>query len=164
MADAEQPVPPAVHAVPRQLRLICAVVAAVIVVVMVVVGLLLTSSSTGVVSFHTSDQIAMIVLGLVLGAGVLALGRPRVDADAEGVRIRNILGSYDLPWEMIRGVRFGRNEQWASLELANGDEIAVLGLQAGDGERAAAAVEGLRALLAAKTPAPVQEPPRLYYD
>ena len=164
MSDTEPVTPPAVHAVPRRLRLICAVVAAVIVVVMVVVGLLLKSSSTGVVSFHTSDQVAMIVLGLVFGAGVLALGRPRVDADADGVRVRNIVGSYALPWAMVRGIEFQRSSQWAALLLANGDELAVLALQAGDGERAAAAVEGFRALLAANRPEPVQEPPRLYYD
>ena len=164
MPAAERPAPSSVSAVPRRLRLACAVTAAVIVGVMVVVGVLLKSSSTGVVSFHTSDQVAMIVLGVVLGAGVLALGRPRLDADADGVRVRNVLASYRLSWDMVRGVRFERSAQWATLELANGDEIAVLALQAGDGEPAAAAVEGLRALLAANTPEPVQEPPRLYYD
>ena len=164
MPDADRSAPPAVHAVPRRLRLACAATAVVIVVVMVVVGLLLKSSSTGVVSFHTSDQVAMIVLGLLLGAGVLALGRPRLDADGDGVRVRNIVGSYSLPWSMVRGVTFARSAQWATLELSNGDEIAVLALQAGDGERAAAAMDGLRALLKANTPEPAPEPPRLYYD
>lgn len=164
MSGPERPVPPAVSAVPRKLRMVCAAAATVIVAVMVVVGLLLKSSSTGVVSFHTSDQVAMIVLGLVLGAGVLALGRPRVDADADGIRVRNIVGTYALPWDMVRGLRFDPSAQWASLELANGDELAVLALQVGDGERAATAVEGIRALRATYGPAPVQEPPRLYYD
>lgn len=159
-----QPAPAAVHAVPRRLRIVCAIGAAVLVGVMVVVGLLLKSSSTGVVSFQTSDQVAMIVLGLVLGAGVLALGRPRLDADADGVRVRNLVGSYTLGWDMVRGIRLDRSAQWATLELANGDEMAVLALQVVDGERAAAAMDGLRALLKANTPEPVQEPPRLYYD
>jgi hypothetical protein len=131
------------------MRLVCALTAAVIVVVMVVVGLLLRSSSTGVVSFHTSDQVAMICLGLLIGAGVLALGRSRVDADAASVRVRNILGSHQLPWELVRSVRFERSSAWATLLLANGDELAVLAVQAADKQRAVAAVEGLRALLAA---------------
>jgi hypothetical protein len=144
------------------LRLICAATASVVVVVLVVVGVLLKSSSTGVVSFHTSDQVAMIVLGLVLGAGILALGRPRVDADAAGVRVRNILGSHALPWELVRSVRFDRSSAWATLLLANGDELAVLAVQASDKERALAAVEGLRALLAFHRPPEPARPPLLY--
>jgi hypothetical protein len=144
------------------MRLICAATAAVVVVVMVVVGLLLKSSSTGVVSFHTSDQVAMIVLGLVIGAGILALGRPRMDADATGVRVRNILGSYRLPWDLVRSVRFDRTSAWATLLLANGDELAVLAVQASDKERAVDAVEGLRSLLGTyRTPEPPR-PPLLY--
>jgi hypothetical protein len=160
--DSPAPAPAPVSAVPRRMRLICAVTAGVVVVAMVVVGVLLTSSSTGVVSFHTSDQVAMIVLGLVLGAGILALGRPRIDADAAGVRVRNILGSHQLGWDLIRSVCFDRSSAWATLLLANGDELAVLAVQAADKERAVAAVEGLRELLATyRTPEP-RRPPLLY--
>nr|WP_245887726.1 PH domain-containing protein [Geodermatophilus tzadiensis] len=162
------PSPPAapdpVTAVPRRLRLACALVAAAVVAAMTVVALLLTSSSTGVVAFGPTDQVAMAGLGLFLGAGILALGRPRVDADAAGVRVRNLLGRADLPWDVVRAVRFDRGAAWASLELANGDEMAVVAVQAVDGERAAVAVEGLRALHAAaraRQPAP---PPLLYDD
>jgi hypothetical protein len=145
------------------MRLICALTAAVVVVVMVVVGLLLKHSSTGVVSFHTSDQVAMICLGLAIGAGILALGRSRVDADADGVHVRNILGRHDLPWQLVRSVRFDSSSAWASLLLADGDELSVLAVQAADKERAVAAVEGLRALLSASR---LPEPPRppLLYD
>jgi hypothetical protein len=144
------------------MRLICALVAGVVLAVMVVVGLLLTSSSTGVVSFHTSDQVAMIVLGVLLAAGILLLGRPRVDADDAGVRVRNVLGSHDLPWAAVRSVRFDRSSPWASLLLVTGEEVAVLAVQAVDGERAVAAVEGLRGLLAAHRPPEPPRPPLLY--
>jgi hypothetical protein len=159
-------VPPAVTAtvtaVPRRMRSVCAAVAAVVLLVMVVVGLLLKSSSTGVVSFHTSDQIAMIVLGLLLAAGILLLGRPRVDADDDGARVRNILGSHHLPWSAVRSVRFERKSSWATLLLVTGEEVAVLAVQSADGERAVAAVEGLRALLAAHRPPEPPRPPLLY--
>jgi hypothetical protein len=90
------------------MRLVCAGLAAVVLVVAVVVAVLLKSSSTGVVSFQTSDQVAMIGLGLLLAVGILLLARPRVDADDAGVRVRNILGSHDLPWPAVRSVRFER--------------------------------------------------------
>ena len=158
---------PAVSAVPRRLRILCAAAAAVVVGVMVVVGVLLKSSVTGVVTFRTSDQVAMIGLGLLMGAGILLLGRSRVDADADGVRVRNILGRHELPWSAVKAVRFDRNSAWASLLLSNDDELAVLALQAGDGMRTVAAVEGLRALLAsAKAIEKANEParPPLLYD
>jgi Bacterial PH domain len=146
------------------MRLVCAAAAAVVVVAMIVVGALLKSSSTGVVSFHTADQVAMICLGLIIGAGILALGRPRVDADAEGIRVRNILGSHRLGWELVRSVRFDRSSAWASLLLTTGEELAVLAVQAADKEYAVSAVEGLRALLAASRPAADPGPPLLYDD
>lgn len=147
MTDGAAPRP--VSAVPRRLRLICGLAAAAIVTVMTVVAVLLKSSSTGVVAFRTADQVAMVFLGLALGAAVLLLARPRVDADADGVRVRNVLGAHQLPWSVVRAVRFDRHSPWASLLLTSGDELSVLAVQAGDGERAADAVDGLRALLAA---------------
>jgi hypothetical protein len=159
--------PPTVSAVPRRLRIVCAVAAAVVVAVMVVVGVLLKSTATGVVTFRTSDQVAMIGLGLLMGAGILLLGRSRVDAGPEGIRVRNILGRHELPWTAVRAVRFDRNSAWASLLLTNDDELAVLAVQAGDGMRAVTAVEGLRALLAhAQAVEEAQRPPRqpLLYD
>ena len=156
--------PPAVSAVPRRLRIICAVAAAVVVGVMVVVGLLLKSSSTGVVSFRTADQVAMIGLGLFLGTGILLLGRSRVDADVDGVRVRNILGRHELPWSAVKAVRFDRNSAWASLLLSNDDELALLAVQAGDRMRAVRAVEGLRALLAHAKSLEPAKPPLLYDD
>lgn len=164
MPELETSTPAPVDAVPRRMRLVCALTAAVVVVVMVVVAVLLKHSSTGVVSFHTSDQVAMVVLGLILGAGILVLGRSRVDADRSGVRVRNILITRRLPWEMVRAVRFERSSSWATLLLANGDELAVLALQAVDGERTVQAVDGLRAWVAATRPPEPPRVPLLYED
>jgi hypothetical protein len=155
-----------VSAVPRRMRLLCAATAAAVVALMVVVGVLLkhSESSTGTVSFQTSDQVAMICLGLLLGAGILALARPRVDADATGIRVRNILASHRLGWDLVRSVRFDRSSAWASLLLTTGEELALLAVQAADKEYAVTAVEGLRALLAANRPAADPGPPLLHGD
>jgi hypothetical protein len=155
--------PAAVTAVPRRWRLCCAVVAAVVAAVLGYVALSLPSQDTGV-SFDVADQVALAVLGLVLGAGVLALGRPRVDADPNGLRVRNLGGVHDLPWTAVRAIRFDRRFKWASVVLTNDDEFALLAVQAADGERAATAVEGLRALLAAARAQEPAPPPLLYDD
>ena len=167
VTDRAEPRP--VTAVPRRLRVICVLAAVVLVTVMSVVALLLKESSTGVVAFGTADQVAMVVLGLSMAAGVLWLARPRVEADAAGIRVRNVLGDHRLPWSVVRAVRFDRHSPWATLLLSNGDELAVLAVQAADKERAAVAVEGLRALHAASAAAdgaagggPADRTPLLY--
>ena len=76
--------PRPVSAVPRRLRLITALWPAGLVVAMTVVAVLLKSSTTGVVSFHTSDQVAMVGLGLASAPGCCSSARSRVDADADG--------------------------------------------------------------------------------
>lgn len=138
-----------VTAVPRRLRIIVTVAAISLLAAMAVVAARLPSSSVGVVAFGTVDQAAMLGLGLVMAAAVLFLGRPRVDADEHGVRVRNIATAEDVSWARVKAVRFEAKSSWATLLLRNGDELAVLALQATDGERTVAAVRGLRALLAA---------------
>jgi hypothetical protein len=164
VTDPSAPAPRPVSAVPRLMRLLCATAAGGVVAVMLVVALTLPSSSTGVVRFGTVDQVAVAGLGLVLGAGLLALGRSRVDADATGIRFRNIALVHELPWSAVRAVAFDRKSPWASLVLRNGDEVSLLAVQAVDKERAVRAVEGLRALLAAARAQEPVPPPLLYDD
>jgi hypothetical protein len=146
------------------MRHVLGLLAAAVVLVGAFVALTLPDNSTGVVAFGTVDQLAVAGIGVVLGAGVLLLGRSRVDAAAEGIRIRNLAITHELPWTAVRAVAFDPKSSWASLVLRNGDEVSLLAVQAADRERAVQAVEGLRALLAeakAKEPAP---PPLLYDD
>lgn len=139
-----------VSARPRKATKVAWILSAVVVVVFTVVGSLLhgaTDGGRGV--FQTGDQIAMICLGLLAAAGILMFTRPRVEADLRGVRIRNLIGGYDLPWDVVRAVQFNRGAPWASLELQDDDLVAVMAVQAADKAYAVAAVRGLRALLAA---------------
>lgn len=150
MGDVPAPsaVPARVSAVPRLLRVVCALLAVAVVAVMVVVALR-TQPSDALNPFDAADRVAIGGVGVFVGAAILALGRSRVDGDASGIRVRNVVGGRTLPWEAVRAVRFERRAWWATLELANGDAISITALQAVDGERAATAVEGLRALLEA---------------
>jgi hypothetical protein len=97
-------------------------------------------------TFQRGDQTAMIGLGLLIGLGILTLTRPRVRADATGIKIRNVVGGYDLPWSVVRKVRFDRNLPWATLELLDDESVSVHALQAADKEYAVDGVRALRAL------------------
>ena len=97
-------------------------------------------------SFQRGDQIAMVGLGILLGLGILAFCRPRVTADPEGVHVRNVIGGYDLPWNVVRAVRFDRNSAWAHLELHDDEQVPIHALQAVDKDYAVDGVRTLRAL------------------
>ena len=107
------------------------------------------STGDGPGSFQRGDQLAMVGLGLLLAAGILLFTRPRVEADAAGIRVRNVVGSYDLPWSVVRAVTFGRGAPWVTLDLHDDDVVAVMAVQAADREHAVAVARRLRALLAA---------------
>lgn len=134
-----------VTAYPRRTRQTCVVMAILVVAGFAVIGALLKQSTAGT-AFHTSDQFAMIGLGVIIAAGVLSLARPRVYADAERIRIRNIVMSHDLRWQVVEAVRFDDGASWASLDLHDDEQVAILAIQAVDKARAVEAVHGLRAL------------------
>jgi hypothetical protein len=99
--------------------------------------------------FHPEDQVAMIILGFLCAIGILWFTRPRIIADAGSVRVRNLLGWVEVPWELVTAVRFDRGSPWVAIDLRDDDVISVMAIQATDKEYAVAAVRGLRALLAA---------------
>ncbi|MEV4202799.1 PH domain-containing protein [Micromonospora globbae] len=129
---------------PRRIRVVCWASAAVLLIVFTLVATSLHGATgSGYGTFQRGDQLAMVGLGVFGALGFLLFTRPRVEADARGVRVRNIVGSYELPWEVVRGVRFDRGAPWASLELHDDDLLPMVALQAADKELA---VEGVRAL------------------
>jgi len=97
-------------------------------------------------AFQTPDQVAMILLGLLVAAGSLMLARPSIEADEAGVRVRNLFGTVELPWAVVRGVRFNRGAPWVTLDLHDDDVVSVLAIQAADKEHAVRAVRALRDL------------------
>ena len=138
-----------VKAKPIKATRVAWVLAVVVIAVFAAVGTTLrgaTDSGKGV--FQAGDQWAMIVLGVLGALGILMFTRPRVEADENGLRIRNVVGGYELPWEVVRAVRFGRGSSWVSLELQDDDVVSVMAIQSSDKEYALDAVRTLRALLA----------------
>ncbi|SNT66208.1 PH domain-containing protein [Asanoa hainanensis] len=126
-----------------------AAIAVVVVFTAVSFGLTGSTGDSTTAVFQRGDQTAMIGLGIAFAAGILLFLRPRVEADAAGIRIRNVIGSYDLPWEVVRAIRFDGGVSFASAELHDDELITIVALQVVDKEYALGAVRSLRALLAA---------------
>jgi PH (Pleckstrin Homology) domain-containing protein len=140
---------------PQKIRWVAGALAGGVVVLFTAISFGL-SGSTGFDNsgqFEKGDQTAMIGLGILIALGILAFCRPRVIADAESVRIRNVVGGYDLPWSVVRAVRFDRNSPWAQLELHDDEQVSIHALQAADKDYAVEGVRALRALHSASVSA-----------
>ncbi|MDN3238363.1 PH domain-containing protein [Glycomyces tritici] len=93
------------------------------------------------------DQIAMIGLG-VIGAGIaLSFLRLRVRADEKGIEVTNVASKRYFPWQVVTAINFTDKMTWATVELADDDEMSIMAVQVSDKERAVAAIKHLRALL-----------------
>jgi hypothetical protein len=143
-------VPPAVIAKPHRARIICWIAAPIVLVVFLLITTgLHGKTGDGPGTFQRGDSIAMIGLGVLAALGVLMFTRPRVIADLEGVKVRNVFGSYEVSWDVVRAVTFGRGAPWLTLELYDDDVLSVMAIQAADKDYAVKAARGLRALHAA---------------
>ena len=140
---------------PRKLIRICAGLAVFVLVGFGIVAYALGrtgasgNGAQGQITFRLPDQLALFGIGVLLAAALLAFTRARVEADAAGIRVRNVVGETTLPWQVVRGVRLDEGSSWASLDLHDDDTVALLAVQANDGELAVQAVLDLRALLKA---------------
>jgi len=133
---------------PRKVLVVAWASAVLVVALFTAIAVVLRNSPTGVY-FRLADQIAMVVMGLLLAGIVLLLARPRVRADGAGIEVRNIGSARYLPWEVVLAVAFPDGASWARLELADDEYLPVLAIQAVDGLRAVDAITKIRALHAA---------------
>ncbi|MCK0175251.1 MULTISPECIES: PH domain-containing protein [Mycobacteriaceae] len=121
--------------------------AALIVAVHVAVGLLLKVGSSGVI-FQTADQVAIALVGCIIGAVVLLFARPRLRAGAAGVAVRNLWSDRVIRWADVEGVSFPRGARWARLDLPDDEYIPLMAIQSVDKLRAVEAMERLRETMA----------------
>jgi hypothetical protein len=133
---------------PRKVLLAAWVGAVATVVLFTVIAVLLRNSPTGVY-FRLADQVALVLMGLLVAAGVLLLARPRVRADADGIEVRNILLTRRLPWDVVQRVADPDGASWARLDLPDDEYLSVLAIQAVDGRYAVDGITKVRALHAA---------------
>jgi hypothetical protein len=134
---------------PRRLRVVCWATAVTVVALFTLIAIGLGSGPPGDAQFKLPDQIALVLLSLLLAGGVLVFTRARVVGDAQGLRVRNAFRETALPWAVVVDVRLDEHGSWAYVDLQDDDTLAVLALQANDGEQAQAAVRALQGLLAA---------------
>ena len=99
------------------------------------------------------DKLAFVGVGLIISVlSWIALTRPRVRVNADGVEVANIIGSRFYPWAVIYGLSFPKDSRMARLELPEFEYVPLWAIQSGDKERAIRAVDDFRVLEAKYMP------------
>ena len=113
----------------------------------IAVGFLLKVGSSGVI-FRTADQVAIGVLGVIIGCLVLLFARPRLRVGPDGLSVRNLLGYRLIPWSDVVDVSFPKGARWARVDLPDDEYVPLMAIQSVDKERAVDAMDAVRALVA----------------
>ncbi len=99
------------------------------------------------------DKFAFIGVGIVVSIlGYLAMTRPRVRANVDGVEVRNIIGTRFYPWAVIYGLSFPEGSRMARLELPEFEYVPLWAMQSADGAKVVRAVSEFRELEAKYMP------------
>lgn len=130
---------------PRRLRRVCGWAALGVLVSFGVLAALLPAQASGR-QLTTGERLSFFAFGLLLAVGLLAFTRPRVRADEAGIRVRNVLAERYFPWGVVTGVTLLDSAPWAQLELRDDQSVALLALQANDGDLARRAAADLNQL------------------
>ena len=145
--------PPTFVAWPRRLRIFGFAIAAVLCLVTAVGWFALPRELRDL--FTLSQRLTLLALLALLVGVIVAVAASTVRADRDGLRIRNGLRRYAVPWGRVHKIIFRSGDPWAQLLLVPDDgqpfEVSLdaekrqlMGIQAVDGARAQAAVEELR--------------------
>lgn len=121
-------------------------------ILFIVIAIVMRSDNAGA-TFHLSDQIFTVVLGLIIAGGLRLPARPRLRADAEAIRFRGYLGDWrSVPWSAVRAVEFPSKVRFARIALGGDESLALYAVQRADRETAVATMRGLRELFAQTHP------------
>lgn len=93
----------------------------------------------------------LLVLGLLVFALLYGLLRSRVEAHPDRLVVVNGYRRREYAWPQIVAVNLPPGAPWVTLDLADGETAAVMGIQGSDGTRAREAARHLRRLVAARS-------------
>jgi len=120
--------------------------------VLVVVVLVLTAALIlALPNAEPLDRAGFALVGLLIAWFCWRQATVRAVPDEDGLTVRNLMITTRLTWAEIVSVRFGSGRPWVQLDLADGDTLAVMGIQRADGELAEAEARRLATLVVRHT-------------
>lgn len=137
---------------PRAARVVSVVLAVLTVALMTTIAVLLPTVAPGRDSW--GDRGGIIAFGLLVGWFLLRQATVRAVPDDEGLTVRNLVVTRRVTWAQIVSVRFGHGRPWVQLDLADGETLAVMGVQQADGAYAVGEARRLATLVALHSATP----------
>lgn len=129
-----------------RLKVLSWVAAAVVMAVHIFMSVVVGVGETGT-ALTTVDRFAFFGVGVVLSLLVFAaLQRPRVRVNADGVEVRNFIGTRFYHWSVVYGLAFPRGSRMARLELPDFEYVPMWAMQSADRASIVGDVEKFRAL------------------
>ncbi|MEY8577780.1 PH domain-containing protein [Corynebacteriaceae bacterium 6-324] len=133
----------------RKISLLCI---AILIPVHLFMGIMLDIEFTGA-HITLIDKFAFPGIGVVLSIlAWIVFNRPRLRANADGVEVRNIIGTRFYPWQVIYGLAFPEGSRMARIELPDFEYVPVWAIQSGDKEKAIVSTRQFRELEAKYMP------------
>ena len=129
--------------VPRRGRLVATVLAVLTLVIFLLVAIFVPER------FHRVDRLGFFLIGLGVAGLLSRYMTIRAVPRADGLLVRNLGPQQVVPWEDIEAVRFSDGMPWVRLDLADGDDMAVMAIQRADGSGSLAQAQRLSDLVGA---------------
>jgi hypothetical protein len=104
-------------------------------------------SSVGPEAAHWWDRLGVLLVSAAIGFTLWRFARLRAIVGGDGLTVRNLSADRHLEWAEIVNVRFGGGDPWVTLDLADGETLAVMAIQRADGPRASAEARRLATLV-----------------
>ncbi|MEO7447117.1 MAG: PH domain-containing protein [Humibacillus sp.] len=95
------------------------------------------------------DRLMFFALGAAIAAIAWRYVAIKAVPTREGLLVRNLVLTRTLSWPEVVGVQFGGGEPWVTLDLDDGDTLAVMAIQKSDGEVSGREASRLAALVQA---------------
>jgi hypothetical protein len=134
---------------PRRARIVAVSVAVVSVLLFGAVGLLVPGAGP-------ADRVGIAGFGVAIGWLMWRYASLSAVPSDSGLRVRNLLVSRDLEWAEIVEVHLVVGAPWVTLDLDDGDTLAVMAIQKADGAYGRSEASRLAGLVAAHA---APEPP-----
>ncbi len=97
---------------------------------------------------HWYDRLGVLLVSAAIGVMLWRFARLAALPGEDGLVVRNLSGDRALAWAEVVQVRFGGGHPWVTLDLADGESLAVMAIQRADGPRADADARRLATLVA----------------
>lgn len=130
---------------PKRARTVAYVLGALVVVS--VVALFIAVRPNAGTRITIADYFIVVAFGAFLLAVLYRQQGVSAIPDADGLTVRNLVFSTRVTWAQIVSVRFSADRPWARLDLADGDELSVMAIQAADGKDAHREAQRLASLV-----------------